>query len=79
MGKKCPNQVYASKWKAINLHIGKAVVEETFRNLHWNFTSDTVHVKAKSNTESNAVPKVYDYSEMQIILMRSQVTQKLNL
>ena len=54
--------MYASKWKAINLHTGKPVVAETFRNLHWDLisTSDS----DESNTdESNAKPHVYDYSE----------------
>ena len=70
-GKDCPNQAYASKWKAINLHTGKAVVEENFRNLHWDLISHdhTLHIEpenesnAKSNTESNADVQVYDYSE----------------
>ena len=70
-GKDCPNQAYASKWKAINLHTGKAVVEENFRNLHWDLIShdDTLHTEpenesnTKSNAKSNADVQVYDYSE----------------
>ena len=56
--KDCPNQAYASKWKAINLHTGKAVVEENFRNLHWDLIShdDTLHTEPEneSNAKSNA-------------------------
>lgn len=54
-GKDCPNQAYASNWKAVNLHTGKAVFAETFRNLHWDFTdsSDIMDVESESNGESN--------------------------
>ena len=51
-GKECPNQAYASKWKAINLHTGKALLEDNFQNLHWDLTA-TIESNAKSNDESN--------------------------
>ena len=68
-GKECPNQAYASKWKAINLHTGKAVVAETFKHLHWDLISisDPDESDAESYAESNAAsdpePQMYDYSE----------------
>ena len=64
---KTPNQAYASTWNAINLHTGKAVVEENFRNLHWDLIShdDTLHTEPEneSNAKSNTDVQVYDYSE----------------
>ena len=51
-GKECPNQAYGSKWKAINLYTGKALLEDNFQNAHWdpNASSES---NAKSNSESN--------------------------
>ena len=64
-GKECPNQAYVSKWKAINLHTGKAVVAETFKNLHWDLISisDPDESNAESNTASDPEPQMYNYSE----------------
>ena len=49
------------------MHTGKAVVEENFRNLHWDLIShdDTLHTEPENerNTKSNADVQVYDYSE----------------
>ena len=36
-GVACPNQAYCSPWKAINLEIGKALLDDKFKNLHWPF------------------------------------------
>ena len=59
-GCECPNQAYASEWKAINLRTGKAVLQEDFTNYHWNWKgvipvdeqNDTT--SEESNGESNA-------------------------
>ena len=59
-GSECPNQAYASEWKAINLRTGKAVLQEDFTNYHWNWKgvipvdeqNDTT--SEESNSESNA-------------------------
>ena len=48
-GEDCPNQAYASKLKAINLHTGKAPLEDNFQYLHWDPS-----VVVESNAESNA-------------------------
>ena len=34
-GAACPNQAYCSPWKAINLEIGKPLLDDKFKNLHW--------------------------------------------
>ena len=51
-GSKCPNQVYASEWKAINLRTGKAVLQEDFTNYHWN-CKDVIHVDEQNDTTSD--------------------------
>ena len=53
MGTECPSQAYASKWKAINLQTGKALLEDNFQSLHWDPTA-MIESNAKSNNESNA-------------------------
>ena len=50
-GEECPNQAYASKWKAINLHTWKALLEDNFQNLHWD-PSAAVESNAESNVQS---------------------------
>ena len=59
-GSQCPNQAYASEWKAINLIKGKAVLQEDFTNYHWNCKDEVPldeqneESSEESNSESNA-------------------------
>ena len=50
-GSECPNQAYASEWKAINLRTGKAVLQEDFTNYHWNW-KDEVPLDKQNETSS---------------------------
>ena len=34
-GSACPNQAYCPLWKAVNLRMGKPLLDENFRNIHW--------------------------------------------
>ena len=58
-GSQCPNQAYASEWKAINLRTGKAVLQEDFTNYHWNCKDEVPldeqneESSEESNSESN--------------------------
>ena len=54
---ECPNQAYASKWKAISLYTGMCVVEETFVNYHWGQCNCESNTESNAPQESNTVPK----------------------
>ena len=53
-GKECPNKVYASEWKPINIATGKPVLQENFINEHWDPNAKNVNSNANSHTDSHA-------------------------
>ena len=57
-GSQCPSQAYASKWKAVNLHTGKPLLDDAFENLHWGTSLNTDQTRCKRRSrKSGKVPK----------------------